>query len=212
MRAVSLRNILFVFIATAACGHKSPNETGAGSATTAKTDLAKAEPAAGSAADTDKPKDVTPPPEPAVKPTEPADKPTEPADKPTEPADKPTEPEADAFAKLARDEKIKIMKTQVMPAMAKAFKGFNAKKFAKFNCKSCHGKGASDETFKMPNPDLPALDFAALKAGKQAPKMAEFMGKTVNPEMAKLLKLPEFDPAHAEAGGFGCLACHVMKK
>ena len=120
--------------------------------------------------------------------------------------------EQDAFLKLSKDDKLKIMKQKVVPAMAKAFKGHDAKKFAKFNCKTCHGKGVDDKTFKMPNPDLPPLDFAALKAGKQEPKMAKFMAEVVEPDMAKILDVPKFDPANPDKGGFGCLACHVQKK
>jgi hypothetical protein len=126
-------------------------------------------------------------------------------------ADTPKE-EQDAFLKLSKDDKLKIMKQKVMPAMSKAFKGHDAKKFAKFNCKTCHGKGTDDKSFKMPNPDLPPLDFEALKAGKQEPKMAKFMGEVVEPDMAKILDVPKFDPAHPDKGGFGCLACHIQKK
>jgi hypothetical protein len=192
MRAVSFRNIVITVVFAAACGGKSNSDTG--------------------------PK---PAPAPAPEPAAPvADKQPEPApppaETPAEPADtKPAPPPEDTFLKLAKDEKIKIMKTKVMPAMTKAFKAHDGKAFAKFNCKTCHGKGAADDTFKMPNPDLPPLDFAAIQAGKlddKAKHMLEFMEKTVKPDMAKMLGLPEFDPAHQEKGGFGCLACHTMKK
>jgi len=188
---VSFRYLLITVVFAAACGGKSHSDTA--------------------------PKPApTPEPAPPV-----ADKQPEPAAPPAEapapePADtKPAPPPEDAFLKLAKDEKIKIMKTKVTPAMAKAFKAHDAKAFAKLNCKTCHGKGAADETFKMPNPDLPPLDFAAIQAGKLDDKskhMLEFMEKTVKPDMAKILGLPEFDPAHPEKGGFGCLACHTMKK
>ena len=121
-------------------------------------------------------------------------------------------PPPDDFLKKTKEDKMKIMKEKVMPAMAKAFKGHDAKKFAKFNCKSCHGKTADDKTWKMPNPDLPPLDFEALQAGKQEPKMAKFMAEVVSPDMAKILELRHFDPKEPEKGGFGCLACHVQKK
>jgi len=58
--------------------------------------------------------------------------------------------------------------------------------------------------------DLPALDFEALKAGKEDPKVVEFMSKVVKPEMAKLLNEPEM--TETEPKGFGCLHCHTMKK
>ena len=114
------------------------------------------------------------------------------------------------FAKLTRQQRMDFMKTKVMPQMKTAFQGYDAKAFAKFTCKTCHGKDPQKSKFKMPNPELPKLDFAALKAGKQKPKMAEFMGKHVTPQMAKLLNLPEHSEANPK--GFGCLACHLQKK
>lgn len=110
--------------------------------------------------------------------------------------------------KLPHDDKVKVMKTKVMPAMKTAFQNYDAKKYAGFNCKTCHGKDAQKNKFKMPNAELPKLDFAALKAGKNK-KAAEFMAKTVKPEMAKILGMPEMTETN---DGFGCLDCHVQKK
>jgi mono/diheme cytochrome c family protein len=168
----------------------------------------------------------SPPPEPPAKPA-PEVKPPEPTPPPADtgsatPTDTgsatpapPVKPAEDTFIERPKTEKLEIMKTKVMPAMAKAFKAQDGKRFAKFNCKTCHGKGAADESFKMPNPDLPKLDFEALHSGKLEPKvaaMAEFMEKTVEPDVANILGLTKFDPAHRELGGFGCLACHEAKK
>ena len=75
---------------------------------------------------------------------------------------------------------------------------------------TAHGKDPKATKYKMPNPELPKLDFAALKAGKQAPKMAEFMGKVVKPQMAKILQQPEYTETNPK--GFGCLECHQQKK
>ncbi len=116
------------------------------------------------------------------------------------------------FQKLDHKARVAFMKTKVMPAMKTAFQEFDAKKFAKFNCKTCHGKNAEKNKFKMPNGDIPKLDFVALKAGKQAPKMAEFMGKTVKPQMAQLLNMPEFTEEKPDPKAFGCLNCHEQKK
>ncbi len=116
------------------------------------------------------------------------------------------------FTKLDHKAQDEFMKTKVMPAMKTAFQDFDAKKFAKFNCKTCHGKNAEKNKFKMPNGDIPKLDFVALKAGKQAPKMAEFMGKTVEPQMAQLLNMPVYNPEKPDPSQFGCLGCHQQKK
>ncbi len=157
----------------------------------------------------------TPAPAAAPSPTKPvpmqsADTPAAPAQPADKPADnKPDEPKFD-FDKLSHDEKMKFMKEKVVPAMKEEFQKFDAKKFAKFDCKTCHGKDPKKAKYKMPNPDLPKLDFAALKAGKQEPKMAEFMGKVVKPKMAALLEQPEYTEQNPK--GFGCLECHEVKK
>lgn len=114
------------------------------------------------------------------------------------------------FDKLSHDDKVKFMKTKVMPAMKPAFQKFDPKEYASFTCKTCHGKDPQKVKYEMPNPELPKLDFEALKAGKGEPKMVEFMSKTVKPEMAKLLNRPEMTETVHD--GFGCLDCHTMKQ
>ncbi len=94
--------------------------------------------------------------------------------------------------------------------MKKLFQDFDPKEYAVFGCKTCHGKDPQGTKYKMPSADLPKLDFAALEAGKQEPKVAEFMSKVVKPEMAKLLGEREYSPANPN--GFGCLDCHEEKK
>ncbi|HVV85973.1 MAG TPA: hypothetical protein VHE35_23095, partial [Kofleriaceae bacterium] len=108
-----------------------------------------------------------------------------------------------------KEAKEKYMRDKVMPAMKTAFKAFDAKDYAKFNCKSCHGQGAVTKEFKMPNPDLPKLDFAELRAGKHA-EIAKFMKEQVTPGMADLLGVPE--RSRTAPDGFGCLDCHTEKK
>ena len=102
------------------------------------------------------------------------------------------------------------MKTKVNPAMKAAFQKFDPKDYATFGCKTCHGKNPQKVKYEMPNPDLKPLDFAAIKAGKEDPKMIEFMSKVVKPEMAKILGEEEMTESNPK--GFGCLACHTMKK
>ena len=112
--------------------------------------------------------------------------------------------------KLTHDEQMDYMKKHVVPTMKPLFQKFDAKHYKDFGCKTCHGKDPKKSKFKMPTPDLPKLDFAALKAGKQKPKVAEWMGKVVKPEMAKILEQPEWTPEHQD--GFGCGNCHTEKK
>jgi hypothetical protein len=119
------------------------------------------------------------------------------------------EPQSE-FDKLSHEDKVKFMKTKVMPAMKPIFQKFDAKEYAKFGCKTCHGKDPKKVKYKMPNPDLKPLDFAAIKAGKVEPKMVELMSKSVKPEMAKIFGMPEM--SQTEPNGFGCLHCHTQKQ
>jgi hypothetical protein len=116
------------------------------------------------------------------------------------------------FDKLTHEEQADFMKKQVVPTMKPLFQKFDAKHYANFGCKTCHGKDPKKAKFKMPTPDLPKLDFAALKAGKQKPNVAKFMGETVEPEMAKLLQKPVYNPDKPDPSQFGCLGCHQQKK
>src|SRR5690349_1060559 len=62
-------------------------------------------------------------------------------------------PPADmAFKDMNADQRMAFMKASVLPAMKAAFQKFDAKKFGEFDCKTCHGEGAADGSFEMPNP------------------------------------------------------------
>jgi len=97
-----------------------------------------------------------------------------------------------------------------MPKMKQVFQDFDGTKYADFKCTVCHGAGAKDGSFKMPNPDLPKIPgtLAAFKpyAAKHQ-KMVEFMGKQVSPTVASLLGEQPFDPK--TKSGFGCMECHT---
>ncbi len=98
------------------------------------------------------------------------------------------------------------MKDVVKPKMADLFAAYDPKKYEKVMCTTCHGPGAKEGKFKMPNPALPKFaDFAAAK--KLDAKMTDFMAAKVLPEMAKLLGETPFDPA--TKSGFGCRRCHT---
>jgi hypothetical protein len=105
----------------------------------------------------------------------------------------------------------KYMKDVVMPKMKEVFTAFDAKKYANMQCMTCHGSGATNGSFAMPNPELPQLpaDMSKFKEwAAKKPQMTEFMVKHVKPEMAKLLNEPEYNPETKV--GFGCAECHTM--
>lgn len=118
--------------------------------------------------------------------------------------------ETNSFDKLEHDMQIKFMREFVVPQMKAEFQAFDAKAYAGFGCKTCHGKDFKARKYKMPSPDLPKLDFAKLKAGQQEPKMAKFMELHVKPDMVKILNVTPYDDKHPD--GFGCLSCHETVK
>ena len=120
-----------------------------------------------------------------------------------------------AWADMSKEQRGHYMKKVVAPKMAELFREFDPKEFAEVKCVTCHGDGAKDKTFKMPNPNLPDLPttkegFEALAREKGA--TVKFMAEKVKPTMARLLDVKEFDPANPQAGGFGCANCHPMEK
>lgn len=116
------------------------------------------------------------------------------------------------FDKMTHEERGRFMKETVLPRMKAAFSAFDAHEFGEMNCRTCHGPGAKDKTFKMPNPKLPKLPtdeagWAALE--KKEPEAMKFMKETVVPQMAALLGEKPYDPATHE--GFGCFECHTAR-
>jgi cytochrome c551/c552 len=119
-----------------------------------------------------------------------------------EPAAKPT------WASMTHDQRLERMKTEVLPTMSASFKAFDAAGFAHMSCVTCHGPGAKEGKFGMPNPELPKLpkdgNFAKLPE-----KATAFMKQQVVPEMAAMLNMAAYDPATQQ--GFGCFNCHTPK-
>lgn len=109
------------------------------------------------------------------------------------------------------DQKKKVMMTEVVPKMGALFKEFDPKRFAEVRCTTCHGAGAKEGKFTMPNLSLPKLDptNGFEKHKKKDEKILKFMMEHVSPEMGKILGLPPYDPATKT--GFGCFDCHTMQ-
>ncbi len=123
------------------------------------------------------------------------------------------QPAADMkFEDMDHEQRKTFMKDVVLPTMKPMFVAWEAK-FESMDCATCHGEGAVDGSFEMPNPGLPVLPatqegWAAL--GAEHPDGMTFMAEQVKPTMAKLLGETEFDPA-TNTGEFGCHGCHTME-
>ena len=118
-----------------------------------------------------------------------------------------------AWKDMKRAARMEHMKHVVLPKMKAAFGSFEPDEFADFKCVMCHGKGAEDKSFEMPNPKLPPLpaDEAGFKALiADEPEAFKFMSGTVVPQMAAMLGEQPYDPA--TKGGFGCFRCHTVKR
>ena len=108
------------------------------------------------------------------------------------------------FDELQHDQRIAFMKQKVVPAMRVLFQQHDPDEFKDFGCVTCHGPDALKGEFHMPSSELPKLDFNDMSKFDKAD--IEFMVKVVKPEMAKLLREPEYSEANPQ--GFGCLHCH----
>jgi hypothetical protein len=119
------------------------------------------------------------------------------------------------WEKMKIGERKKYMKSTVLPEMKKVFAAFDPKTYGKVTCETCHGKGAVEKKYKMPNPDLPKLpgptDRAAFMAlAQKKPDAVKFMGTQVKPKMAALLGEAEWSPANPK--GFACYECHTHEE
>ncbi len=116
-------------------------------------------------------------------------------------------PEHDVWKEgMSKEQEVAFMKKNVVPEMGPVFKAYDAKRYAEFGCKTCHGP-----KFKEPKDYLPKLTF---KDGKlihpaDEPELAKFMVEEVVPHMATAMGLKPFDKATHT--GFGCGGCHVVQ-
>ncbi len=133
----------------------------------------------------------------------------DPAEEPVPPDESHDFPPSFDFDKAPREDKVRFMRTKVLPPMKVAFQQFDKVKYANFGCKTCHGKNAVARKYKMPNPELPQLDFHLIEQGKQKPEVVDFMSKVVKPKIAQIFDRP---PGWAFQPGHGCLECHTEKK
>ncbi len=94
------------------------------------------------------------------------------------------------FDKLSHEEQVDFMKKQVVPTMRPLFQAFDAKKYANFGCKTCHGKNAKENKFKMPTAGPCRSSTSSGAQGGQAGSEGRRVDGqvVVKPEMAKLFQ------------------------
>jgi hypothetical protein len=123
------------------------------------------------------------------------------------------ESEPTAYDEMKFEQRHALMQNVVLPQMKEIFVAFDAK-FEAMNCATCHGDGATDGTFAMPNPKLPVLPseeaFGEYLLDPEHARWSQFMFEQVWPQMASLLKVAKFDPA-TSIDGFSCDNCHTLE-
>jgi hypothetical protein len=202
----AMKTFVLVLAALAACGG-SKHEAAPPAPPPAGSAQGTAEPAMGSAAGS-----AAPTPEAGSAAGSAAEAPAAP---PAPVADKPVEGGTKLWKDMDKKERSTFMKQKVLPKAKELFATIDPKMTT--NCKTCHGKGAEDHTFKMPNPDIKPLPstpdafMAWIKKNPDEGKWAKFMGEQFTPAMAQLFGMQEFDP-QTKTGDFGCIACHTLQK
>jgi hypothetical protein len=114
------------------------------------------------------------------------------------------------WARWTHDDKLAWMKKTVSPKMHDLFVAVDTPRYGDMSCKTCHGEGAIEGSFTMPNPELPKLDPSPAgfeKLSKTNPKMFEFMVKQVEPTLASLIGEKPYD--EKTKLGFNCFRCHT---
>jgi len=120
------------------------------------------------------------------------------------------------YKDLDKKGRAEFMKKLVLPRAKELFAAFDPK-MGEVTCKTCHGDGVKDHSFKMPNPkikQLPGTETAFVEWVHQNPdeaKWAGFMSEKLEPAMGQLLGRTVFDP-RTKTGELSCGTCHVMKK
>lgn len=125
----------------------------------------------------------------------------------------PPDPAPTSYSQMSHEQRIAFMTTTVLPQMKPLFVAFDAK-FQNMSCATCHGNGATDGTYAMPSPQIPAIPgseeaFLEYIKDPEHLRWATFMQDQVWPKIVELLHVPKFDPM-TNAAGFSCTGCHTL--
>jgi hypothetical protein len=146
--------------------------------------------------------DVDPPPESERNPSR--DDPAPDAGEMEETEDEPAPLAAGEWEAMDFDARKQFMAAVVLPAVSPLFREFDPERFAAVSCKTCHGSGARNGDFVLPNADLPVLHSAALKnPPEELQPILGFMREVLKPKVAELLGV--------EGSALKCGACHQME-
>lgn len=121
--------------------------------------------------------------------------------------DAPADDGTASFFTLDKEGKMQRMTKVVMPDMGPIFKAYDAEKYGKFDCATCHVNHAHKPKDGLPKIVLSNGGYEKLAAEK--PELMKFMSEQVAPAMAKAMGEPPFDPATGK--GFGCAGCHTVE-
>ncbi len=141
------------------------------------------------------------------KPAAEAKPPTETPPSDTTQTDAPADDGKAPFHTLDKQGKMQRMTKVVMPKMGEVFKAYDAERYAKFDCGTCHVNHVHHPKDGLPKIALSNGGYEKLVAEK--PELMKFMAEQVVPNMATAMGEPPFDPATGQ--GFGCGGCHTVE-
>lgn len=119
------------------------------------------------------------------------------------------QPPPKPWAEMTRDEREMHMVANVLPIAAESFGGYDASRYAQFQCTSCHGDDAEAVHYALPTrflPRLPAPGSEAWNTMAASPAF-RFMAEHVVPDTARMIGQEPYNPATHQ--GFGCFGCHM---
>ena len=98
----------------------------------------------------------------------------------------------------------------IHPTMMEKFQAFYKTPNPELTCANCHGENAEVEGYNRANSDIeplkPSRVRALYEAGVTLTPLQRFKRDDITPTMARLMGVPQYDPATGL--GFSCFGCH----